>query len=139
MEKFNWEEKYSVSVPSIDEQHKNFFRITNDLIDLTKESLLQKKDLVAVAEELERYASYHLKTEEEYFEKFNYENAIPHIKEHDYYRNKVKGIIEKINEGNEDIKIFVDELANFSIQWLSNHILVADKEYSEFFKQHGIH
>ncbi|MCC6404932.1 MAG: hemerythrin family protein [Candidatus Yanofskybacteria bacterium] len=139
MQKFIWKEEYSVGVASIDEQHKNFFRITNDLIDFVERPDAKHEDCIAIARELEHYAAYHLTTEEKYFHELAYPHAEEHIREHDYYRDKVQGLLSRLQDDQSVMKSTAEELANFSISWLSNHILLSDKKYSVFFERHGVH
>ncbi|MCC6934705.1 MAG: hemerythrin family protein [Candidatus Yanofskybacteria bacterium] len=139
MQKFIWKEEYSVGVASIDEQHKNFFRITNDLIDLIERPDMAPEDCIAIARELEHYAVYHLTTEERYFHELSYPHTAEHIREHDHYRDKVRVLLAQLETNPEETKVLAEELANFSITWLSNHILLSDKKYSAFFERHGVH
>jgi len=129
--RFVWNDSYSVKVPSLDEQHKRFFGITNqilDLLDHPKNSELKNSLILAVVE-LGRYALYHLSYEEECIFKFMCTECKDHPLSHDYYREKVKGYLKKVRTEGTDIYALAEELAVFSREWLSNHIAQKDKEY----------
>jgi len=138
MEKFIWKDEYSVGIPSIDEQHKHFFGITNRMIDLAEEASPAREALAAVVGELGDYAMYHLKTEEGYFDEFAYEGAPEHVQAHNLYREKVADYLKAVQDPATDLAKFTDEAASYSIEWLSKHILLMDKKYSVFFKEHGV-
>lgn len=138
MEKFIWKDEYSVGIPSIDEQHKHFFEITDRMIDLAEQANPVKEILVSVIGELGDYAMYHLKTEEEYFDKFAYAGAPEHVMAHDLYREKIAGYLAMAHDPASDLAKLAEDVASYSINWLSNHILLLDKKYTVFFEEHGI-
>ncbi len=138
MEKFIWKEEYSVEIPSIDEQHKHFFEITNKIIDLIENPIVARENLLLAAAELGDYALYHLKTEEGYFDKFAYRDAPQHVAAHNLYREKVAYYVKAAGAPETDAKQLAGEMAEHSISWLSGHILIFDKKYTVFFEQHGI-
>lgn len=137
MEKFNWTEEYSVDVKLIDEQHRHFFQIANSLIDLTESEDSKKEPLMFLAGELADYAFYHLGVEESYFDKFNYKEAPYHKAEHDNYRSKVQNYLNEIRNETANLREIAKELAVFSNDWLTHHILLVDKRYTLFFREHG--
>lgn len=128
MDKFIWTQEYSVGIESIDEQHKHFFGIANKIMD---------KEIFGALEELGDYAFYHLETEENYFDKFNYGGASEHIAVHNEYREKVQDMMDRARQG-EDIKKIAKEAASYSGEWLFKHILVMDKKYTKFFQEKGV-
>ena len=136
--KFIWDKKYSVGVLSIDEQHKNFFKIANTLIDLLMSGTVTRDAVLAAAKDLQDYANYHLATEEGYFKKFDYPAAPHHIDEHMLYRKKIEHFMAMIADSTAVPAKIAEEMANYSISWLTNHILMVDKAYTEFFQEHGV-
>ena len=129
--RFIWNDCYSVKVPSLDEQHKKFFAITNqilDLLDYPKKNSELKNSLILAVVELGRYAMHHLSYEEGCILKYNCD-CKDHPLSHDYYREKVKGYLKKVRTEGTDIYALAEELAVFSREWLSNHIAQKDKEY----------
>ena len=135
---FTWEEKYSVGIDSIDKQHKHFFEIANRLIMLEEKKNPTAIDLSAMISELEEYAFYHLQTEEKCFDTLHYPDAPKHVREHNVYREKIAHYIITLADPKINIVHLAKDIANYSINWLTNHILFTDKEYSTFFKEHGV-
>lgn len=139
IEKFVWTEKYSVGVKMIDEQHKEFFGIANDLIDLAAGNSFSREEAAAHLGRLGDYALYHLGTEEEYFSKFHYPEAPIHVASHNMFRNEIVGLMNEARAEDTDLGKLSEKAAEFAIKWLSEHILVIDKKYTECFHQHGLY
>lgn len=137
-QKFTWDENLDVGIKSINEQHQHFIEIANHLLDMTDKESINKDELEAVIEELEKYAFFHLETEENYFEKYGYDGAPPHIAAHDQYRETVKKLVEKVDDPETDVKALAQECALFSAKWLIKHIQVMDKQYTVFFQEKGV-
>ncbi len=137
--KFIWQDIYSVGIPSIDAQHKDFFSTTNEIIDLLnrKESATNEQ-LLAEVMKLVNYANTHFKTEEGYFDKLHYFDAATHEAAHNSYRKRVAYYLEEFAKPEVDTPRMADEIASYSIYWLSDHILQVDKQYTIFFKEHGV-
>lgn len=136
--KFVWTKEYSVNVTEIDEQHKEFINIINDLFDLgDKESFTDEEALLKVSK-LGDYAFYHLATEEDLFITTGYKDASGHIVAHNKFREKAKDFVNQIRDKNKDKKEVLEEIAKFTGDWLMSHILIVDKKYSEFFNEKGI-
>jgi hemerythrin len=138
MNKFIWKEEYSVGIPSIDEQHRHFFGITNEIIDLGEKSAASREELQGVADQLGDYALYHLKTEEDYFDKVAYPEAPQHVDAHNLYRQKIADYLARVDNPATDLTGLAEELAAYSVSWLSEHILLVDKKYTKYFQEHGI-
>jgi len=133
LQHFEWKDAYSVKVKIIDEQHKNLFKIIDELY----QSILagnQKENLPEILKQLNDYANYHFSTEEKYFKKFNYKEADVHIAIHQTFKKRLAGMEAKASNKNFD----GFELLVFLQNWWVNHILDIDKKYSENFNQHGL-
>jgi len=131
---YNWDEKFSVGIQSIDNQHKEIFKYLNLLL----EALKQGKGSVAtiqIVQELERYALVHFQKEEFFFIRFNYSGSANHITEHQLFIQKVNNLKSELKTGNVGLAF---NLLTFLKDWIEHHILVVDKQYSECFRQNGL-
>jgi len=138
MNKFIWDNQYSVGIEIIDEQHKRFFEIANEIYDMPQNLPIYKDSLMAAITKLGDYALYHLATEEKYFKEFNYAGTADHVKKHDFFRGKISSYLEKLRGLKNDHKAIAAEMANFCEDWLSFHILETDKKYTQLFREHGL-
>ena len=131
---FEWDEKYSVQVKEIDDQHKKLVDLIFQLFNsINKHST--KEELGGILEELIEYASYHFSTEEKYFNKFNYKNSAEHIEEHKQFVEKVSDLNKKYL--NNEIEISF-ELIDYLEDWLLDHLVDSDQKYVECFKEKGL-
>lgn len=138
MDKFVWTEEYGVGIKEIDEQHKHFFGIANEVVDLSEKENFSKEEVFAALEGLGDYAFYHFKTEEDYFDKFNYPEAPLHIDAHNKFRETVSGYLADIRKKDVDVKKMAEDAASYSADWLFKHILAMDRKYSKFFNERGL-
>ena len=67
--KFIWNDTYQIGLKEIDEQHRTYFDIVNELDSYIHLKKLDDKEIIlACMRKLENYALNHFATEEEYFE-----------------------------------------------------------------------
>lgn len=137
-EKFFWDDNLSVNVKEIDEQHKNFLNICNQLFALSDNEVIDQEEVFKKVSELGDYAMYHLSTEEELFEKTAYPEAENHKNIHDVFRAKIKEFIEQVRDEVSDKKEVAANIADFSGNWLVNHIAGMDKQYTDHFNKNGV-
>ena len=134
MDQLQWNDMYSVEIPSIDEQHKSLLKMINDL----SSSLSQKGNLKAqllVLLKLTSYTISHFRHEEKLFDTYHYEEVEEHKTAHQKLIERVEEFQDRLAEKNEDVG---GELLAFLVDWLLNHILIMDKKYTPFMKKHGI-
>jgi hemerythrin len=135
MNKFKWEEDYSVDIKEIDEHHKKFIGIIEKLSEGLNANL-NEKVLEEILEELIEYGGFHFYTEEYYFDKFNYEFADEHKKAHSAFNEKIKEFQEKAKSDKMEVSF---ELIDYLENWLVGHIMNVDKKYTECFHEHGLY
>ena len=134
----NWSKEYSVNVAEIDNQHKYFIEIMNELYDamLAKNS---NKKIQEIFKKLVWYAGVHFKTEEKYFDKFHYELANEHKKEHKKLSAKIKEFKILYKEKAQDTFETTDKLIDFLENWLVDHLANQDKKYSKYFNENSLY
>ena len=120
------DQKYSVGVPSIDQQHKRLFELINTLYDSMKEGKASDV-LESVLGELIAYTREHFTYEEKLQAQAHYPKLAQHRVAHGKLVAQVGEFKAKLAAGQKHIYI---ELANFLKQWLETHIAVSDKDYS---------
>lgn len=112
----------------IDEEHKELFRIIDEVsILIEDEFMVDKYDkIVALLEELKDYALHHFQDEEEYMESIHYEGLEAQKKAHKVYMEHLKEIDLEDMDANQQESL--NELMEFLTGWLINHILRMDKK-----------
>jgi len=130
----NWENNYSVNINKIDEQHKSWINLINYLHEAMKAGKA-KEVLGDILDEVMNYTVYHFTSEEKLFEQYNFPNKVEHKKIHDEFVQRFKKIKQEFENGKNILSIeLMTELKN----WLTNHILNTDKEYSSFLNNKGV-
>jgi hemerythrin len=131
---FQWEEKYSVGIQSIDNQHKEIFNHLNELLQAMKEGKAENVTTKIILE-LAKYAKIHFQKEEFFFQRFNYPQADEHIREHQLFIEKVESFKTEFKSGRITLTF---ELLSFLKNWIDHHIMEVDKKYIECFQENGL-
>ena len=129
-----WEDKYSVGIESMDNQHKKLVQMINDIFDdLRSEGT--HESLMKIIEGLVEYTQVHFKAEEAVFEKFGYEETEEHKEEHKKFIKQIADFKKGFEEGKIPMTM---DIITFLEGWLFSHIMGTDQKYGEFFKDNGI-
>ena len=129
----NWSEDFVTGITEIDEQH----RILVNCINVVNARLTQNftaEFLDKITSDLEKYVLFHLETEEELMQRFNYaesnaDDTKLHLSKHQEFNTQVNFVREGIKTGH---LISREELLTFLNGWLINHILQTDKNLADF-------
>jgi hemerythrin len=125
----DWDEKYSVNIAEIDKQHKHFMSIINELHDALMIDQHPKQVIERIVNELVDYTDYHFKTEEKLFEQHNYPGKDVHKQQHDDLRAQAYKLRDDFAANRVEIDLSV---LSFLTEWLVEHILGSDMEYSPY-------
>ncbi len=129
-----WDDKYSVNIEVIDQQHKKIIEILGKLF----EEMGKKKSpeaLKAILDQMVWYASEHFGTEEIFMKQYGFPGYEAHKREHDAFRAKVTAFEKDFAAGKATLSM---EVINFLLGWLDHHILEVDKQYGPFLNEKGI-
>jgi len=129
-----WDEKYSVGVKEIDDQHKRFIEIMNSLYSVAYAGE-SKNGLEEIFLNIMNYRDNHFATEEKYFDLYQYENAVEHKSEHQKLRDEVEKFYKQYKEDGVDVAA---DLMDFLENWLVDHLENQDQKYVECFKKNGL-
>ena len=130
-----WEDKYSVGISMIDEEHKKFIDIINKATYAQQHNRLDA--ISEILTDVAVYALEHFKTEETYMIDFKYYDYKSHKDEHNNFSNNISNYCNKLMNGEIKIKI-LDKIIEDLKQWLNNHIQETDKKFVACFKENGL-
>ncbi len=134
MNLLEWDDKYGVNVKEIDKQHQEIFKITNKLLNSIADGT--GDEIVGnILQNLIDCITAHFRTEENYFDKFNYPKSYSHKEEHEAFVQKVSEFKKSFKKGRENLYL---DITNFILNWLMSHVLLSDKEYTKFFNEKGL-
>lgn len=133
MKIIEWEEKFSVGIKEIDEQHK----VLVDILDELYLAMLKARGnevIEATLDKVIRYTKNHFSTEELLFKKYSYPEEKPHKAEHDAMLKKVDAFRRDFKNG----KLIGVDLMHFLKNWFVEHLQTTDYRYVKFFKGVGV-
>jgi hemerythrin-like metal-binding protein len=120
-----WSEKMSVGVPMFDEEHRGLIGLINALSDIVC-SGAGPDEACAVFDRLVQYTVSHFRNEEAFLKSIRYPDLESHIREHE----RLTRTVMELNKDRQ--AVFPDNVAEFLISWLNDHIQGSDKKYAEF-------
>jgi len=129
-----WDNKYSVGVSMIDEEHKKFIDIINKATQ-AKQHDNSPRAISEILVEMTVYALEHFKTEEMHMMNFEYYDYKSHKDEHNNFSEIISNYSKELMDG--EIKV-IDEVLEDLKQYLVDHIHGADKRYVDCFKENGL-
>jgi len=122
---YAWDDAYSLGIPLLDREHKKLLNLVNTFL-----SSIHTKDeqsaIILTFDNLLKYTNEHFKNEEAFMKEHNY----PDLKEHKKIHSKLTKQVIQLNENKK--YVFSDNIADFLISWLTDHILGTDKKYAEY-------
>ena len=129
-----WQDKYSVGIRQIDDQHKQLISMINELNDAMLAG--KGKDvLMTVLNKLASYCVSHFSVEEKLFDTHVYPETADHKDKHQKMTAKVTALIGEVQSGKSTVSI---EVMNFLKNWLDKHIMETDKKYGSYLNSKGV-
>lgn len=128
---FVFSDEYYTGIEFVDNEHKELFRIIEDVNQVIMNDYVHDKydEIVRLLEELKNYTQYHFNDEEEYMVKIGYEGLGAQKKAHDAFINRLEELdLEEIDDNQQQT---LEELMEFLTSWLVNHILHMDKKIKQ--------
>lgn len=127
-----WDENYSVGVEELDEQHKQLFRMLDDLFD-SVDTAVDSQTVSDVLAGLREYALVHFETEERYMSECGYPDLENHKWEHEQFRKKIDDLC---SGGAARLEQVLTDMLDYLYGWLTTHTISYDKEYAPFVCSH---
>ncbi|MFH0821517.1 MAG: bacteriohemerythrin [Pseudomonadota bacterium] len=126
----SWNADYSVKVPLIDEQHKELFRLFNEVGDALWDG--KGKDKIQGALNfLADYTVEHFKAEEELMVRHGYPKYEFHKKVHDGFVQEVGSFVVRY-KGEDVSSDLVVSVVNKLGDWVRNHVMEMDQEVGKY-------
>ncbi|MDR2404384.1 MAG: bacteriohemerythrin [Spirochaetaceae bacterium] len=125
-----WDDRYSVGIRLIDEQHKELVNLTNALYAgcLAGDEAAQKYFLETIHGTVD-YVKYHFAAEEKILKNIKYPSIGDHKKQHEGF---VKQIFDDVKSFEEGKKFVPNVFVRYLKDWILTHIAVVDRKYAEY-------
>jgi len=131
--KRQWTQAIAVGIEEIDNQHKKFIEVFNDLLDAMA-AAKSKEKIGEVIIFLEEYADSHFSLEQRYMLDYYYQDYDEHKKKHDEFRNKVEKFKNDIGTNTNYLRVVL-ETEKELYRWLIDHIEHIDVKMGKFLKE----
>ncbi|HEY0832634.1 MAG TPA: bacteriohemerythrin [Azospirillum sp.] len=129
MELVAWDDKMSVGVGVLDEDHRLLLDMFNSLLQAGV-SRRNKEALSALLTRLGEYTDVHFSREEAYMERCAYPDLEAHKAAHRYFVDEVDKLRHDFDGGNETM-LRIDLILLLK-DWLIEHIQSTDKQYTPY-------
>lgn len=128
---FAFSDKYKTGVAMIDEEHRRLFEIISDTNDVIHAELMHDKydEIMRLLSELREYTESHFGDEEAYMERISYPLIGAQKRAHTAFVERLVEIdLSELDEMDDHQQEYLQELIDFLLGWLINHILGSDKK-----------
>jgi len=126
---------YITGIPLIDDQHKQFERLVNKLTTDYNKGGITRETLNTYIKEIINYSFEHLDAEEYLMRSVKYPLYEEHVAKHNVLRNKVDNLISEIDSQELDIDKYVNNLAEWLLDWVKGQILNDDIKLAKFLRE----
>lgn len=128
-----WNETYRVNIALLDQQHHDLVTYLENL----KGDLSAGREIVVenVLSRLVQYTIHHFADEEDLLERHAFPGLAAHRIEHNALTEKIGLFQEEHMAGKEGVLF---SIVLYMEDWLNDHMLKSDKEYSEFLNARGV-
>ena len=129
-----WSATYSVGIKLIDDQHKELFKLVNDMYNHVNndDEEAERAYFKGVIKQVVEYVKKHFATEEKIMQKTQFTDYIGHKLAHDFFILSVVNLVKKFDEGK---KVPLGYFTHFIKDWILSHIAIMDKQYFNHLKK----
>lgn len=131
-----WDDKFSVGIALIDEQHKMLIQRLNDLSKAI-EMNQSVGEIVRVLGFLIEYTNFHFSTEEKHMIENNYPGLNYHRTQHEEFKTTLTHLTGDFEEEGAT-KALADSINVFLTNWLLTHFQEVDIEFGKFLIEKGL-
>jgi hemerythrin len=129
-----WTKKYSVGVKAFDDQHIEFIGILNELHAAMLKGHAQGV-AGALVPGLMSYVNRHIAAEEQIMKETKFPGLTEHRAEHCILNDRVADFLVRYEQGDQTM---YPQLLYFVRDWLYDHMLTVDKQYTLWMNERGV-
>lgn len=127
-----WNTKYALGIPVVDTQHRQLFRLSNEL-DAELEAGISSKEIDAMLVHMGEYAARHFAMEEKYMAESNYPGLAEQQETHQAFANRFTEIYEEFRKKGLSREI-VDTLRRELTDWVREHVTGLDQRFGTYYR-----
>ena len=126
-----WESKYETGNEQIDSEHKELFRLVENVV---AKSYTDPGQIKSAVDFLTNYATTHFRNEEMLMEESAYPIAHIHRKQHSDFVVAVVALVKRVLNESDGAKNRAD-IEEVVINWLVDHVLGSDKIMADHYRK----
>ena len=121
-------DEYLTGIDLIDAEHRTLFELADEAYRYIRSGTAADSydEVLKLLDNLKQYAAEHFRDEEEYMESIHYEGLETQHYAHEAFVHRMESI--DLTQVEKDPQRQLEELINFLLGWLINHILIMDKK-----------
>jgi hemerythrin-like metal-binding protein len=131
---FRWTKTYSVNIDLLDRQHQQLIEGINEL-DHALRAGEGNAALDPLLDKLAKYSLEHFAAEEGLMQEHQFPGLSTHQTQHEMFRRKIADFIDSHKAQKPGVPV---SLMLFMRDWLKDHVLKTDKQYSAFLNARGV-
>lgn len=138
---FAFTDAYKTGIELVDEEHRRLFEIIRQTNDLIQNELLHDKydEIVRLLTELRNYTEFHFHDEEMLMERIQYPGLAAQKRAHAVFIEKLVEVdLSDLDEMDNNQQSYLNDLIQFLLSWLCNHILILDKKIAVYMRENHI-
>ncbi|GHV68732.1 hemerythrin [Spirochaetia bacterium] len=126
-----WDDKYSVKIPFIDEQHKTLIEHTNTLYQGCLSGTEEEKTayFMEAVKSVVEYTKFHFSAEEKMLQNVSYPQLAVHKRQHEEFVQKLVDEVKGFQNGE---KLVPNNFVRFLRDWILSHIAMEDTQYARY-------
>ena len=121
-----WKHEYDLGIHIVDEHHRGILAVINSL-DYEMQRQQSESILMPIFKIMQEYTHIHFKIEEAFFNKFDFQDAIPHCAIHSELMETLNNVGDQCLLNNDPC-----ELMDFLKKWWIDHIRMKDREFRDY-------
>jgi hemerythrin len=125
-----WDDRYSVGIALIDDQHKELIRLTNELYQGCLTGNTEAEDFFfKTVRGVVEYTKFHFSAEEKLMENVRYPKCAEHKKQHENFVMQMVNDVKSFQEGK---KFVPNNFVRYLKDWILSHIAIMDSLYARY-------
>ncbi|MHB8907420.1 MAG: bacteriohemerythrin [Syntrophales bacterium] len=121
-----WGPEYTVHVEELDVQHRNLFRITNNVLALYEDG---SGELYPLLKDLVEYLCTHIRSENAVMIKCNYPDYAEQDSQHADFIDKMQSFLKSYKEDDKDLTF---QMLSYLHGWIYSHTTTMDLKYGQY-------
>jgi len=129
MPRLKWDDSFSVHNAEIDEQHRQWVVIINELYDaIDSDEGVSKRAVIQALKAVNHFTHFHFEDEEAFMRSVNYPEYEAHKKIHGTFLK----VVERYMVDIEHDLVPIDEILKVLVLWFQHHVLKEDMKFASY-------